>query len=62
MSCSTCVHHQFREMISKPYGYVGDIPCLRCSRFNSNDEYVPMNGQQNNFTQINTNGTNDVRR
>lgn len=44
MSCSTCQHHGFREMISKPYGYVGDIPCLRCSRLNNNDEYVPMSG------------------
>ena len=44
MSCSNCIHHGMREMISKPYGYVGDIPCLRCSRFNTNDEFVPMNG------------------
>jgi len=41
-SCRGCTHWGFREMISKSYGYVGDIPCLRCKRFNEpQDLYQP---------------------
>lgn len=33
--CSTCGHYSLKIMITsgKPYGYSGDIPCLRCKRF-----------------------------
>ena len=34
MNCKTCGHYQLRKMIeSGPYSYSGDIPCLRCKRF-----------------------------
>lgn len=34
-SCTNCGHYQLKLMVTsgKPYGYSGDIPCLRCSRF-----------------------------
>jgi len=31
--CPDCVHSGLREMIKQPYGYGGDIPCLRCSGY-----------------------------
>lgn len=54
MNCSNCTHRGFREMISKPYGYVGDIPCLRCKWLNNNDEYVPINEEITNDTKNRT--------
>jgi len=41
--CGTCTHRGFREMIKKPYGYAGEIPCLTCSRFSwVKDRYSPI--------------------
>lgn len=35
--CKACGHYQLYIMITsnKPYGYSGDIPCFRCSRYSS---------------------------
>ena len=35
MDCQTCGHYSLYQMITsgKPYGYSGEIPCLRCSRY-----------------------------
>lgn len=35
MDCTTCGHYELKKMITSgnPYGYSGDIPCLRCERF-----------------------------
>ena len=34
-NCETCGHYQLKLMVTsgKPYGYSGDIPCFRCSRY-----------------------------
>jgi len=43
-TCRNCQYWGFREMIQKPYGYVGDIPCLRCKRFSEpQDLFTPVN-------------------
>ena len=45
MDCRNCLHYQLFKMISgnQPYGYSGDIPCLRCKWFGkANDEFVPI--------------------
>jgi hypothetical protein len=42
-NCRTCGHYELYKMITsgRPYGYSGDIPCLRCNRFRvSNDEHT----------------------
>lgn len=31
--CMNCGHKQLREMIRKPYGYSGEIPCFTCLRY-----------------------------
>ena len=40
--CKTCVHYGILKMITGgPYGYGGDIPCLRCSEYMKlHSEYV----------------------
>jgi len=41
--CRDCGHYEIYKMINsgKSYGYAGDIPCLRCSRYKMfNDEFV----------------------
>ncbi len=44
--CDTCNHKGFREMIKKPYGYAGEIPCLNCVHFSFvEDNYEPVNEQ-----------------
>ena len=41
-NCKNCLHYGFREMIKKPYGYAGEIPCLTCSRFSfTQDNFSP---------------------
>ena len=43
MSCKTCVNYGLFEMVTsgKPFGYSGNIPCMRCTRYRrDNDEYV----------------------
>ena len=44
LSCKTCGHYELLKMITSwPYGYSGDIPCLRCSRFQrANDEHTAI--------------------
>lgn len=45
MSCKTCINYGIYEMITsgKPYGYGGDIPCNRCSRYRKfEDLYMPL--------------------
>lgn len=41
-NCQTCGHYELYKMITsgRPYGYSGDIPCLRCCRFRFNDEHT----------------------
>ena len=42
--CKNCRHYGFYEMITsgRPYGYAGEIPCLRCSRFRwTEDNFEP---------------------
>lgn len=42
MDCKNCLNYGFREMISKPYGYSGKIPCLNCKHFSfQEDNFVP---------------------
>ncbi len=43
MNCKTCGHYPLYKMITsnKAYGYSGDIPCLRCRRYQKlNDEHT----------------------
>lgn len=43
--CKECSHYGLYQMIisGKPYGYTGDIPCLRCSRFSmTEDNFTPI--------------------
>ena len=44
MNCSNCVHYGIYKMITsgKPYGYAGDIPCIRCSEYKMNSEFVSV--------------------
>lgn len=45
MNCNTCVNYGIYEMITsgKPYGYIGDIPCIRCSRYRTHEDlYTPL--------------------
>lgn len=37
-ACRGCRHFGFRLMIQNPYGYYGDIPCLRCKRYNEKQD------------------------
>jgi superfamily II helicase len=49
-NCRTCGHYELYKMITsgRPYGYSGDIPCLRCNRFRvSNDEHTASDMSQN---------------
>ena len=41
-SCKTCGHYGLYQMIKAgPYGYSGDIPCLRCVRLHQfEDEHT----------------------
>ena len=47
MDCKTCGHYELYKMITsgKPYSYSGDVPCLRCTRFNDGkqDEHTKAN-------------------
>ena len=52
--CKGCGHYELYKMITsnKPYGYSGDIPCLRCIHYNDNDEFTPkINNQPAMITQ-----------
>jgi len=42
MNCKSCVNYGLYQMVTAgPYGYSGDIPCLRCSHFSTTeDNYV----------------------
>jgi len=42
--CQQCEHYYFRQMISQPYSYCGEIPCLSCSRFMTQieDKFIPI--------------------
>ena len=42
LNCRTCGHYELYKMITsrRPYGYSGDIPCLRCTRYRINDEHT----------------------
>ena len=42
MDCKTCGHYELYKMINsgKPFGYSGDIPCIRCVHNGKNDEYT----------------------
>lgn len=46
--CKSCGHYELYKMITGgPYGYSGDIPCLRCCRFQRmNDEYTAINSHE----------------
>ena len=48
LSCKTCGNYELMKMItSGPYGYTGDIPCLRCCRFQQlNDEHTALNNTE----------------
>lgn len=48
LSCRTCGNYELMKMIrSGPYGYSGDIPCLRCCRFQRlNDEHTALNNPE----------------
>lgn len=39
-SCSTCGYFNLRLMITseKSFGYYGDIPCVRCSRYSTKED------------------------
>lgn len=43
--CKSCGHYELKKMISsgKPYGYSGDIACLRCSRFSQMEDLHTKN-------------------
>lgn len=44
MECEECQYYDLYEMIAGgPYGYGGDIPCLRCCNYieTDNDEFIP---------------------
>lgn len=43
MKCKNCVHYELYKMITngQPFGYSGDLPCIRCIHFEKNDEYEP---------------------
>ena len=44
--CGDCIYNSLHQMIdsNQPYGYSGDIPCLRCIRWvKLRDEFVPKN-------------------
>lgn len=53
MNCKNCTHYHFYQMITGgPYGYSGDIPCTRCSRFASlQDNYVPIQPDTRTLTE-----------
>jgi len=43
LKCENCGHYQLYKMLvsGEPYGYSGDIPCLRCIRFETRkDEHT----------------------
>jgi hypothetical protein len=46
-TCKTCGNYDLFKMItSGPYGYSGDIPCLRCRRFlTANDEHTAVDNR-----------------
>ena len=50
MKCKECRHYCFYLMITGgPYGYSGDIPCTRCSRFSTvEDNFEPIAPQPAN--------------
>ena len=48
--CEQCVSYGLYQMITsgKPYHYAGDIPCVRCHRFNfTSDQFKPAVNQGN---------------
>lgn len=48
MGCEKCVNYSFYLMItSGPYQYYGDVPCLRCSRYNKKQDLFKERKQYN---------------
>lgn len=48
-SCKTCSSYHLKKMITcgQPYGYYGEIPCLRCIRYDSKEDLHTHNNNQN---------------
>jgi hypothetical protein len=43
LDCKTCGHYSLYKMLmsNEPWGYTGELPCLRCFRYQKpNDEHT----------------------
>jgi hypothetical protein len=50
VDCTSCGSYGLYKMVTsgKPFGYNGDIPCLRCRRFSfTSDQFTPAVNQGN---------------
>lgn len=64
MKCSECRHYSFYVMITGgPYGYSGEIPCLKCSRFSYlQDRFEPSGPNHQNAADAEEPGSADFER